>query len=63
MVQKSKEPRPDPIMRVTAAIHNWLTELDDDEYKRVMQEADERKWKRTYKSSNDRYQIELHYRE
>ena len=63
MVQKNEKPRPDPIMRVTAAIHNWLTGLEDDEYNKVMREADERKWKRAYKSSNDRYHIELHYRE
>jgi hypothetical protein len=62
-VKKGKDSRPDPIMHVTAAIHNWLARLDDDEYSRVMRDADKRKWKRTYKSSNDKYQIERYYRE
>ncbi len=62
MEPKGNVPRPKEITKVTAAIHNWLTKLDDADYERVMQEAQDRSWKRTFKGHGDQSAIEHYYK-
>ena len=59
----STVPNSGEITKVTAAIHNWLTGLDDAEYKQVMQAAQDRSWKRAYNGHGDQNAIERYYRE
>ena len=59
----STVPNSGEITKVTAAIHNWLTGLDDAEYEQVMQAAQDRSWKRAYNGHGDKSAIEYYYRE